>query len=140
MACEQKNNSLSTDSKNILTCALSQGTLSPYVASNCSDKENTNTEQMNLSAGESTGVLLTKALNTLSGDFDVVTPPRNEKAQTNSTQKDKKVSLFRPYDLDNGKSSEKKSVPSQSPMLLRSNYSSSGQQWLIEKEVNRKQL
>lgn len=133
MACEQKNNSLSTDSKNILTCALSQGTLSPYVASNCSDKENTNTEQMNLSAGESTGVLLTKALNTLSGDFDVVTPPRNEKAQTNSTQKDKKVSLFRPYDLDNGKSSEKKSVPSQSPMLLRSNYSSSGQQWLIEK-------
>ncbi|XP_045203338.2 uncharacterized protein LOC123556579 [Mercenaria mercenaria] len=100
--------------------------------SKCRNKENTNCEQMNISGGESTGVLLTKALNTLvSGEYEMITPPRKNKSPKQSS---KKVALFRPYELDNGKSSERKYlIPTQSPMLFRSNYCSSGQEWLIEK-------
>lgn len=99
------------------------------------DSDNTNCEQMNISYGESTGVVLTKALKTLvCCDYEMITPPRKCKHQKETNQKDKKFSLFRPYDLDNEKCNGKKhSVPTQSPMLLRSNYSNSGQEWLIEK-------
>ncbi|XP_060603190.1 uncharacterized protein LOC132756195 isoform X2 [Ruditapes philippinarum] len=119
-----------TSSNDVSTDPKSNAKLTNYI-----DKENIKFEQMNNSVGESTGVLLTKALNTLvSSDYEMITPPRKSKSPKASAQKDKKVSLFRPYDLDNGKSSDKKpAIPAQSPMLLRSNYCSSGQEWLIEK-------
>ncbi|KAL4230808.1 zinc finger protein [Mactra antiquata] len=103
--------------------------------SNQCDKDVNMLEQMNHSIGESTGLVLTKALKTLvSHDYDVVTPPRQCTKVIETTKKEKKVSLFRPYELDNGKSSDNKIVSvTQSPMLLRSNYSNSGQEWLIEK-------
>ena len=93
-------------------------------------------DQLNFSGGESTGMLLTKALNTLvRSDYDVITPPRtSHKATHGSEQRKKKPTLFRPYELDNGISNDRTSlIPMQSPMLLRSNYHSTGSEWLIER-------
>ena len=92
------------------------------------DKEN-NKDDLNTSHGESTTKILSKALKTLvSEDMDTVTPPRKVKTKTPVK---KKNNLFRPYDLDDRKST---SIPSQSPMLLRANYECKGQAnaWHIE--------
>lgn len=107
------------------------------------NKEDSNdsreSDHLNSSGGESTGVLLTKALNTLvRSDYEVITPPREksrtEKSRDHSEGK-KKLPLFRPYELDNGMSGDRKcSMPVQSPMLLRSNYGSTGSQWHIERK------
>lgn len=107
------------------------------------NKEDSNdsrgSDHLNSSGGESTGVLLTKALNTLvRSDYEVITPPREksrtEKSRDHSEGK-KKLPLFRPYEHDNGMSGDRKcSMPVQSPMLLRSNYGSTGPQWHIERK------
>ena len=95
-------------------------------------------DRKRLSDSESTGFVLTKALNALaSSDYDVVTPPRQTPVMTPEANNKKKPSLFRPYDLDNGKTSDKKGVfvpaVTCSPMLLRANYGSSSGQWHIER-------
>ena len=93
------------------------------------DKENIK-ENVNVSPGETTTKVLSKALHTLvREDIDTVTPPRKAKVKTPVK---KKLNLFRPYELDDRK---KPSMPMQSPMLLRANYHSKGQTdaWQIEK-------
>ena len=93
------------------------------------DKENIK-ENVNVSPGETTTKVLSKALHTLvREDIDTVTPPRKVKVKTPVK---KKLNLFRPYELDDRK---KPSMPMQSPMLLRANYHSKGQTdaWQIEK-------
>ena len=93
------------------------------------DKENIK-ENVNVSPGETTTKVLSKALHTLvREDIDTVTPPRKAKVKTPVK---KKLNLFRPYELDDRK---KPSMPMQSPMLLRANYHSKGQTdaWHIEK-------
>ena len=93
------------------------------------DKENIK-ENVNVSPGETTTKVLSKALHTLvREDIDTVTPPRKVKVKTPVK---KKLNLFRPYELEDRK---KPSMPMQSPMLLRANYHSKGQTdaWHIEK-------
>lgn len=115
----------------------------PLSANKEDSSDSGSSDQFNTSGGESTGVLLTKALNTLvRSEYDMITPPRHGQNKSRaSEQSTKKLTLFRPYELDNGMRSEKKcSIPVQSPMLLRSNYQSTGSQWLIEKRCKSEAL
>lgn len=117
------------------TCCTGAATKTEQKSPVSPNKAESSDDQMNSSGGESTGVLLTKALKTLvRPDYDVITPPRQTTRPRDQEQQKKKIALFRPYELDNGMSGDRKcSLPVQSPMLLRSNYGTTGPQWLIER-------
>ena len=91
---------------------------------------------LNMSGNESTTCVLSKALKTLANkEYDMVTPPKQSVKVEESAKKEKKFSLFRPYDLDDRKRDSKSKLPklpTESPMLLRSNYVDRNS-WLIER-------